>query len=114
NIAPEDQDVWDIGQFAGMTHVTPAERAALHDVMEFGLTDALRHLHPVGPGPFSWWDYRSGAFHRGWGMRIDHILVTQPLVDRLVNVEVDREARKGSKPSDHAPVVVELSSSPEA
>jgi len=114
NIAPEDQDVWDIQQFAGMTHVSPAERAALRDVMEFGLTDALRYLHPSGPGPFSWWDYRAGAFHRGWGMRIDHILVTKPLVDRLINVEVDREARKGSKPSDHAPVVLELSSSDDA
>ena len=109
NIAPEDWDVWDIEQFAGMTHVTPAERSALADVMAFGLTDALRHLHPEGPGPFSWWDYRNGALHRGWGMRIDHFLVSQPVLKRIESVEVDREERKGTKPSDHAPVILELS-----
>jgi exodeoxyribonuclease III len=109
NIAPADWDVWDIEQFQGMTHVTPAERSAFGDVMGFGLTDALRQLHPEGPGPFSWWDYRNGAFHRGWGMRIDHFLVSQPVLDRAVAVEVDREARKGTKPSDHAPVTLELS-----
>lgn len=109
NIAPEDRDVWDIAQFDGMTHVTPAERSALADVVDFGLTDALRHLHPDGDGPFSWWDYRNGAFHRGWGMRIDHILVSSPVLERLESVEIDREARKGEKPSDHAPVVLELS-----
>jgi exodeoxyribonuclease-3 len=109
NIAPEDRDVWDIAQFDGMTHVTPAERSALADVIDFGLTDALRHIHPDGDGPFSWWDYRNGAFHRGWGMRIDHILVSGPVLDRLASVEIDREARKGEKPSDHAPVVLELS-----
>jgi exodeoxyribonuclease-3 len=108
NIAPTDSDVWDIEQFVGMTHVTPAERASLADVMDFGLTDALRVLHPEGPGPFSWWDYRGGAFHRGWGMRIDHFLITRSVVERLAGVEIDRDARKGSKPSDHAPVVMEL------
>jgi exodeoxyribonuclease-3 len=108
NIAPEDRDVWDIAEFEGATHVTPAERAALADVMAFGLTDSLRALHPDGPGPFSWWDYRNGAFHRGWGMRIDHLLVSEPVLAGLTSVEVDREERKGTKPSDHAPVVLEL------
>jgi exodeoxyribonuclease-3 len=78
-------------------------------VLAFGLHDALRVVHPEGPGPFSWWDYRNGAFHRGWGMRIDHLLVSASLAARLRSVEVDREARKGTKPSDHAPVVLELS-----
>jgi exodeoxyribonuclease-3 len=109
NVAPTDDDVWDITQFTGMTHVTPAERDALDEVLAFGLHDALRVVHPEGPGPFSWWDYRNGAFHRGWGMRIDHLLVSASLAARLRSVEVDREARKGTKPSDHAPVVLELS-----
>jgi exodeoxyribonuclease-3 len=108
NIAPRDEDVWDIEQFAGATHVTPAERAALGDIMDFGLVDAFRRIHPEGPGPFSWWDYRGGAFHRGWGMRIDHVLISRPLVERLVGAEIDRDARKGSKPSDHAPLTCEL------
>ena len=108
NIAPRDEDVWDIEQFAGATHVTPAERSALGDVMDFGLIDAFRRIHPEGPGPFSWWDYRGGAFHRGWGMRIDHFLISRPLVERLVGAEIDRDARKGTKPSDHAPLTIEL------
>ncbi len=113
NIAPEDSDVWDISQFAGATHVSEPEREALGRLTEWGLVDAVRRLHPGEVGPFSWWDYRAGAFHNGWGMRIDLVLVTSPLAERLTAAHVDRDARKkGIKttttPSDHAPVVVDL------
>lgn len=108
NIAPEDRDVWDITKFDGMTHVTPAERDAFAALVAFGLEDAVRHVHPDGDGPFSWWDYRAGSFHRGWGMRIDHLLCSAPVMRRLARAEVDREARKGPQPSDHAPVLIDL------
>jgi exodeoxyribonuclease-3 len=113
NIAPEDRDVWDISQFAGATHVSAPEREALARLIGWGLVDAVRLLTPEGDGPFSWWDYRAGAFHKGWGMRIDLVLVTEPLVPRLVSAHVDRDARKKgikatTQPSDHAPVVVDL------
>jgi exodeoxyribonuclease III len=109
NIAPEDRDVWDITQFEGMTHVTPAERAALEKVESWGLSDAMRVMYPEGTGPFTWWDYRAGAFHKGWGMRIDLALVSEPVLARLSAAYRDRDARKGPQPSDHAPVVIELS-----
>jgi exodeoxyribonuclease-3 len=113
NIAPEDRDVWDISQFAGATHVSEPERAALGRLLGWGLVDAVRMLLPDQDGPFSWWDYRAGAFHKGWGMRIDLVLVTRLLAGRLQSAYIDREARKkGIKttttPSDHAPVVVDL------
>ncbi len=114
NVAPEDRDVWDITQFAGLTHVTRAERDALRAVMDFGLEDVVRRLHPDDAGPFSWWDYRGGAFHKGKGMRIDLVLVSAPLAARVTAAFVDREARKGQgselQPSDHAPVVVDVMS----
>lgn len=109
NVAPEDRDVWDITQFDNMTHVTPAERAALEEVKAFGLTDAMRSKHPDEVGPFTWWDYRNGAFHRGFGMRIDLALASAPVMERLEAAYCDRDARKGPQPSDHAPVVIELS-----
>jgi exodeoxyribonuclease-3 len=113
NVAPEDRDVWDIAQFAGLTHVTAPERAALRSVMDFGLEDVVRRLHPEETGLFSWWDYRGGAFHKGEGMRIDLVLASAPLVARATAAYVDREARKGQgserQPSDHAPVVVDMS-----
>lgn len=108
NVAPEDRDVWDITQLDGMTHVTPAERAAIGELKAWGLTDAMRFTHPDEPGPFTWWDYRNGAFHRGWGMRIDLALISAPLLTRLESAYCDRDARKGPQPSDHAPVVIEL------
>lgn len=111
NVAPEDRDVWDITQFAGLTHVTRPEREALRAVLDFGLEDVVRRLHPDEVGPFSWWDYRGGAFHKGEGMRIDLLLASAPLAARVTAAYVDREARKGQggeqQPSDHAPVVVE-------
>jgi exodeoxyribonuclease-3 len=108
NVAPADADVWDPAALEGATHVTPRERAALDSVLKLGLTDAYRSKH-AEPGRYSWWDYRGGNFHRNIGMRIDHLLVSRPLVQRLVWAEIDREARKGKPaPSDHAPVVIDL------
>jgi exodeoxyribonuclease-3 len=104
NVAPEDRDAWDPELWRGQVLFSDPEKAALRRVVEWGLTDALRMHHPEG-GLYTWWDYRGGAFHRGWGMRIDHILVSAPLAKRCVAVEIDRQERKGEKPSDHAPVV---------
>ena len=107
NVAPTDLDVWDPAAFVGATHVTPEERAAFDALLAWGLVDAYR-LHHAEGGRFSWWDYRAGNFHKGMGMRIDHLLATRPLVPRIVGAEIDREARKNPIPSDHAPVVVDL------
>lgn len=104
NVAPEDRDVWDPEQWRGQILFSDPEKAALRNVMDWGFTDALRAHHPEG-GLYTWWDYRAGAFHRGWGMRIDHILVSAALARRCTGVEIDREERKGEKPSDHAPVI---------
>ncbi len=104
NVAPEDRDVWDPEKWRGQILFSDSEKAALTRIVEWGFTDALRMLHPEG-GLYTWWDYRAGAFHRGWGMRIDHILVSAPLAQRCTAVEIDREERKGDKPSDHAPVI---------
>ncbi|MHB8319967.1 MAG: exodeoxyribonuclease III [Acidimicrobiales bacterium] len=106
NVAPRDSDVWDPAHFEGMTHVSEPERRALGEVMDWGLVDVFTKFNE--PGTFSWWDYRGGSFHKGHGMRIDLILVTRPLADSAQDAWVDRDARKGEKPSDHAPVVVEL------
>ena len=112
NVAPEDRDVWDIAALDGATHVTEAERSALRSVEDWGLEDLTRRFHPDGPGPFSWWDYRAGAFQRNMGMRIDLTLCSRPLAERATAAYVDREARKKQgldvAPSDHAPVVAEF------
>jgi len=104
NVAPEDRDVWDPEQWRGQILFSDPEKAALGNIVDWGLVDALRMHHPEG-GLYTWWDYRAGAFHRGWGLRIDHILVSAPLAKRCVAVEIDRGERKGEKPSDHAPVI---------
>lgn len=104
NIAPEDRDVWDPAIWSGQILCSEQERGAFRDLIAWGFTDALRMLRPED-GLYTWWDYRGGAFHRGWGLRIDHILVTAPLAGLCRQVEIDREARKGEKPSDHAPVI---------
>lgn len=113
NIAPSDLDVWDVTALEGATHVTSAERTALARLEDLGFIDSYRTLQPHEHG-YSWWDYRGGAFHKGWGMRIDLVLASANLESRVLSANVDREARKqsksGAKPSDHAPVVVELSS----
>ncbi len=107
NIAPEDRDVWDPSQFEGMTHVSVPERAALATVAGFGLEDVFRRFTDES-GVFSWWDYRGGAFHRHHGMRIDLVLASRPLAGRAAASWIDRDARKGQKPSDHAPVVADF------
>ncbi len=106
NVAPEDSDVWDIAQFTDSTHVTPAEREALADLRTTGLSDVMPRA--LKGEPYTFWDYRNGAFHRGWGMRIDLVYANAPFVARVSDAFVDREARKGKGASDHAPVVVDL------
>ena len=106
NVAPEDRDVWDPAQFAGMTHVSPPERAALADLQSWGLVDAFRRVYDEDR-LFSWWDYRGGSFHRHHGMRIDLILVTEMLAAGTTWALIDRNARKGEKPSDHTPVLID-------
>ncbi len=108
NVAPEDADVWDPQACHGGTHVSPEERAAFAALCRWGLVDAYRLHHPE-PGRYTWWDYRAGNFHKNYGMRIDHLLVTRPLASRVVWAEIDREARKGKPlPSDHAPLVIDV------
>jgi exodeoxyribonuclease-3 len=108
NVAPEDADVWDPARCPRRHARLAAEREAFADLGRWGLVDAYRRLHPE-PERYSWWDYRAGNFHKNYGMRIDHLLVTRPIADRLVWAEIDREARKGKPiPSDHAPVIIDL------
>jgi len=108
NVCPADIDVYDPEAFVGSTHVTPEERARLEQVLRAGgLVDAYRVLHPDEPG-FTWWDYRQGHFHRKMGLRIDLVLVKEALVPRLSACGIDRDFRKGPKPSDHAPLLLEL------
>jgi len=108
NVAPADPDVWDPARCHGGTHVSPPERQAFAALLGWGLVDGYRRLHPE-PERYSWWDYRAGMFHKNYGMRIDHLLVTAPIAHRIVGADIDREARKGKPiPSDHAPVVVDL------
>jgi exodeoxyribonuclease-3 len=106
NVAPDDGDVWDPAAFVGLTHVTEPEREALRHVMAWGLEDVFRRFNP--PGVFSWWDYRGGDFHQGRGVRMDLLLVSGDLAERACGAFVDRDARKGQKPSDHAPVVADF------
>ncbi|MGO9309397.1 MAG: exodeoxyribonuclease III [Spirochaetia bacterium] len=108
NVAPADIDVWDPAACEAGTHVSPPERQAFGKLLALGLTDAYRSQHPE-PGQYTWWDYRSGNFHKNIGMRIDHLLISNALVPRVVWAEIDRDARKGKPtPSDHAPLVVDL------
>jgi exodeoxyribonuclease-3 len=108
NVAPDDIDVWDPKACHGGTHVSPPERQAFARLCAWGLTDSYR-LHHAESGRYTWWDYRAGNFHKNFGMRIDHLLVTRAVADRTVWTEIDREARKGKPiPSDHAPLVIDL------
>jgi exodeoxyribonuclease-3 len=108
NVAPADADVWDPAACHGGTHVSPAERQAFTKLCTWGLVDAYRQHHPE-PGRYTWWDYRAGNFHKNFGMRIDHLLVSAPVSKRTVHAEIDREARKGKPiPSDHTPLVIDL------
>jgi exodeoxyribonuclease III len=108
NVAPTDADVWDVAACHGGTHVSPRERDAFAALGAWGLVDAYRLLRK-DPNRFTWWDYRAGNFHKNYGMRIDHLLATEPIARRARWAEIDREARKGKPlPSDHAPLVVDL------
>jgi exodeoxyribonuclease III len=112
NIAPTDADVFDPAAYVGQTHVTAPERAALADLQELGLRDVVRDRWPT-ERVFSYWDYRAGMFHRDLGMRIDLVLASAPVADRVRAAWVDRLARKGTGPSDHAPVIVDLDQAPD-
>jgi exodeoxyribonuclease-3 len=112
NIAPTDADVFDPAAFVGQTHVTPPERAALAELQALGLHDVVRDRWP-DERVFSYWDYRAGMFHQDLGMRIDLILATTPVAGRVRAAWVDRQARKGTGPSDHAPVMVDLDEAPD-
>ncbi len=112
NIAPADADVFDPDAYEGQTHVTPAERAALARLQALGLRDVVRDRWP-GERVFTYWDYRAGMFHRDLGMRIDLVLATAPVADRVRAAWVDRQARKGTGPSDHAPVIIDLDTAPD-
>ena len=108
NVAPTDKDVWNAAAAHGGTHVSEPERAAFQGLLDLGLADAYRARHDE-PGRFSWWDYRAGNFHKNLGMRIDHLLASPPVAARIVDAEIDRQARKGPPvPSDHAPLTVDL------
>lgn len=106
NVAPEDSDVWDIAQFANSTHVTPAERQALSDLRDVGLADLPPRA--LKGEPYTFWDYRNGAFHRGWGMRIDLVYANPAFAGLATDTWIDRNERKGKGASDHAPVVIDL------
>ncbi len=107
NIAPDDRDVYDPAKFDGATHVSAAERDRLAELEAWGLSDVFRRHHDADR-MFSWWDYRAGDFHQGRGMRIDLLLCSPPVAERSTWCVIDRNARKGKQPSDHAPVIVDL------
>jgi exodeoxyribonuclease III len=112
NIAPTDDDVFDPEAYEGHTHVTAPERAALAELQALGLRDVVRDRWP-GERVFSYWDYRAGMFHQDLGMRIDLILAGATVAERVKAAWIDRQARKGKGPSDHAPVIVDLDEAPD-
>ncbi|MCW3029579.1 MAG: Exodeoxyribonuclease [Solirubrobacterales bacterium] len=112
NIAPADVDVFDPAAYVGQTHVTRPERAALASLQSLGLHDVVRDRWPT-ERVFTYWDYRAGMFHQDLGMRIDLVLATAEVADRVQAAWVDRQARKGTRPSDHAPVIVDLDEAPD-
>lgn len=107
NVAPADLDVYDPAAFVGTTHTSEAERNRLQAVLACGLVDAFRYLAPE-TAQFTWWDYRGGHFHKNLGLRIDLGLLSPELVKRCQRCGIDRSFRKGPKPSDHAPLLLEL------
>ena len=109
NVAPEDRDVWDIAAFKGATHVSKDEREAFYNILDWGLVDSFRNQYPEDDGVYTFWDYRQGSFYKKLGMRIDFILSSISMDKTLDVIVVDRNARKGEKPSDHAPVVADYS-----
>jgi exodeoxyribonuclease-3 len=113
NIAPTDEDVFNPAAYEGHTHVTEPERQALRELMALGLHDVIRDRWPKDDRVFSYWDYRAGMFHQDLGMRIDLILAGDDVAARVKAAWIDREARKGRGPSDHAPVIVDLDAAPD-
>jgi exodeoxyribonuclease-3 len=107
NVAPEDRDVHDPEAWRDQVMCHPDERAALAEVRRWGLVDVFRRLNP-DPGRYTWWDYRQLSFPKNRGLRIDHILCTERMAARCRSVAIDRDARKGQAPSDHAPVIAEF------
>ncbi len=112
NIAPADADVYDPAAYVGHTHVTAPERTALAELEAPGLHDVVRDRWP-SERVFTYWDYRAGMFHQDLGMRIDLVLASTPVAGRVKAAWVDRQARKGKGPSDHAPVIVDLDEAPD-
>jgi exodeoxyribonuclease III len=112
NVAPADEDVFDPDAYVGQTHVTPPEREAIAQLGALGFHDVVRDRWP-GERVFTYWDYRAGMFHQDLGMRIDLVLASDPVAERVEAAWVDRQARKGSGPSDHAPVIVDLDEAPD-
>lgn len=106
NVAPEESDVWDPAAFVGSTHVTAEERSAVRALLELGLVDF--HPRALKGEPFTYWDYRAGNFHKGFGMRIDLVLLSSAVAARVTDAYIDRDTRKGKLPSDHAVVVVDI------
>jgi exodeoxyribonuclease-3 len=107
NVAPEDRDVYDPAAFVGETHVTEPERQALQALVDWGLVDSFRLVRQEDE-LFTWWDYRAGNFHKHKGLRIDLVMLSQPLADHVTYALVDRNARKGKLPSDHAPLLIDI------
>lgn len=107
NVARDERDVYAPELFRGKVHFHPDERSALERVLEFGLVDSLRERTQEA-GLYSWWDYRAGSFRKNEGLRIDYAFITQPLRARLNDVQLDVEMRRADKPSDHVPVIVDL------
>ncbi len=107
NICPHDQDAWDAAERPNDLFSSPPERAAFQRLLDWGLTDSFYHLHPE-PKNYTWWDYRGGSWERNRGLRIDHLLVTQPILAKVKEVTIHRKVRANPAPSDHVPVLLEL------
>ena len=107
NVCRTDLDVYDPAAFADDTHVQPDERTRFEAIIETGLTDCFRRLHEDAVA-YTWWDYRAGNFHKGLGLRIDYLLATPDLADAVKRCGIARDYRKGKKPSDHAPLFVQI------
>jgi len=108
NVCPADIDVYDPAAFVGETHVTPAERERFQALLDAGTVDSYRAVHPDEVG-FTWWDYRAGHLQKNYGLRIDLLLATRPVFERVERIWIDLEMRRGSQASDHAPFIMELS-----
>ena len=107
NVCRTDVDVYDPAAFVGDTHVTEDERSRFEAILDAGLVDTFRRLHPNATA-YTWWDYRAGNFHKGLGLRIDYVLTTPDLADKVERAGMARDYRKGKKPSDHAPLFAQI------